>query len=118
MEVEWRKTVLFEMLLIRALSSIPQDKFGPPAGGARSAAPPPSSSYRGDSYGGYGRDYRDDTRSGRDHHGNDLYTPSAPVNHGSHASHSTYGGDIPSGPAAGSGDQIYIRNVRYQGMNG
>ncbi|KAF9927606.1 hypothetical protein FBU30_003028 [Linnemannia zychae] len=86
------------------------DKFGPPAGGQRPAPSSSSSRYessrdysRGSSY-GYGssqRSYRDD--GGRRDHGHDMYD-GAGMNSHSMAS-------IPSGPAAGSGDQIYVRNL-------
>ncbi|KAG0311146.1 hypothetical protein BGZ97_012053 [Linnemannia gamsii] len=91
-----------------------EDKFGPPAGGQRPAQPSSSSRYEpsrdhgrgGDSY-GYSsssqRGYRDEG-SRRDHHGHDMYDGAGITSHSSMAS-------IPSGPAAGSGDQIYVRNL-------
>lgn len=93
-----------------------QDKFGPPAGGQRPAQPSSSSRYEpsrdhgrgGDSY-GYSsssqRGYRDEG-SRRDHHGHDMYDGAGITSHSSMVS-------IPSGPAAGSGDQIYVRNVSF-----
>ncbi|KAF9901707.1 hypothetical protein EC991_005778 [Linnemannia zychae] len=91
-----------------------EDKFGPPAGGARPAASSSSSRYEpsrdfgrgGDSY-GYNsssqRGYREEG-SRRDHHSHDMYDSAGISSHSSMAS-------IPSGPAAGSGDQIYVRNL-------
>ncbi|KAF8948934.1 hypothetical protein BGZ47_001143 [Haplosporangium gracile] len=91
-----------------------EDKFGPPAGGQRPTQPSSSSRYEpsrdhgrgGDSY-GYSsssqRGYRDEGGR-RDHHGHDMYDGAGISSHSSMAS-------IPSGPAAGSGDQIYVRNL-------
>ncbi|KAG0364913.1 hypothetical protein BGX24_004402, partial [Mortierella sp. AD032] len=88
------------------------DKFGPPAGGARPAPASSSSRYEqsrdfgrgGDNYGynsGSGqRGYREES-SRRDHHSHDVFDG---------ASHTSMA-SIPSGPAAGSGDQIYVRNL-------
>ncbi|KAG0205745.1 hypothetical protein BGX28_002712 [Mortierella sp. GBA30] len=107
-----------------SFDSAHDDKFGPPAGGSSRNAAPTASSSRyepsrdhgrgGDSYGydhGSSRGYRDEgSRGGRDHHGPDFYD-------GTRSSgHHGYGNDVnmaavPSGPAAGSGDQIYIRNL-------
>ncbi|KAF9347813.1 hypothetical protein BGX34_002876, partial [Mortierella sp. NVP85] len=107
---------------------VANDKYGPPAGGGSrgtSRYEPSRSSHRGDDYGrgssgyndsyGYSSSGHGDYRhegSGSRHH--DLYDGTARSNH-----HTTNYNDmamdasIPSGPAAGSGDQIYIRNLPY-----
>ncbi|KAF9582327.1 hypothetical protein BGW38_000345 [Lunasporangiospora selenospora] len=113
-----------------------QDKFGPPAGGSRGSSHPSSSryerdrgsSYRGEDYsrggnsGGYGDSYGYGNSGGSNHdyrHGprgrhHDVYDGSS--RSGGHHGGGAFGNDasmesIPSGPAAGSGDQVYIRNL-------
>ncbi|KAF9907160.1 hypothetical protein BX616_000514 [Lobosporangium transversale] len=90
-----------------------EDKYGPPAGGSSRGSSRydnhRSSSYN-DSY-GYGSsghsDYRHDSSSGRHH---DVYDGTS-RNHHSSSYNDMSMEAIPSGPAAGSGDQIYIRNL-------
>ena len=84
--------------------NLSQDKFGPPAGGPRSVGHSSSSSrYEQPRDYGRGSDYSYSSSSRRDHHNHDMYDGAGS---GSMAS-------IPSGPAAGSGDQIYVRNVSF-----
>ncbi|KAF9400427.1 hypothetical protein BGX21_004336 [Mortierella sp. AD011] len=100
------------------------DKFGPPSGGPSRGPPASSSRYdppprdygRGNSY-GYGHssgrpsrshDVYDGSRTGRGH---DVYNGSGSTSHGDFRDSDFNMADIPSGPAAGSGDQIYIRNL-------
>ncbi|KAG0252867.1 hypothetical protein BG011_006700 [Mortierella polycephala] len=100
------------------------DKHGPSAGvpargSSRYDPPPPprNSSHRGDDYGrgrsyGYG-DYRQESSSSRSRH-TDYYEGSSRSSRHGHYSHSYHDmsmASVPSGPAAGSGDQIYIRNI-------
>ncbi|KAF9427597.1 hypothetical protein BGZ94_004593 [Podila epigama] len=117
------------------------DKFGPPAGGSSHRAPSPvrydhhssSRDYhshthstdrdrdRGsynDSY-GYGSSYNnsgsgnsrhDDYRSS-DRHGHHHHHSSAHDSYNSRHYADSSMNSVPSGPAAGSGDQIYIRNL-------
>ncbi|KAI8355449.1 hypothetical protein B0O80DRAFT_449317 [Mortierella sp. GBAus27b] len=111
-----------------------EDKFGPPAGGGgggggsrgSSRYEPTRNSHRSDdysrgnsgyndSYGGYSgtghSDYRHDSGSSRHH---DAYDGTARSNHhSSNYNDMSMDASIPSGPAAGSGDQIYIRNLPY-----
>ncbi|KAF9354790.1 hypothetical protein BGX26_007362 [Mortierella sp. AD094] len=104
-----------------------EDKFGPPSGGpSRGAGPPASSSRydpppprdygRGDSYGyghsgsrpSRGHDVYNGSRASRSH---DVYNGSGSTSHGDIRGSDFNMADIPSGPAAESGDQIYIRNL-------
>lgn len=91
-----------------------EDKFGPPAGGARPAAPSSSSRYEpsrdfgrgGDSYNYSSSSQRGYREEGRRDHGHDMYDGAGISSHGNGSM-----ANIPSGPAAGSGDQIYVRNL-------
>ncbi|KAF9965614.1 hypothetical protein BGZ70_004469 [Mortierella alpina] len=108
-----------------SFDSAHDDKFGPPAGGSSRGMAPAASSSRyepsrdhgrgGDSYGhdnGNGRGYRDEgSRGGRDHHASDFYDGARSSGHHGHAYGDATMAAVPSGPAAGSGDQIYIRNL-------
>ncbi|KAF9987773.1 hypothetical protein BGZ75_000132 [Mortierella antarctica] len=109
-----------------SFDSTHDDKFGPPAGGSSRGMPSAASSSRyepsrdhgrggGDSYGhdnGGGRGYRDEgSRGGRDHHAPDFYDGSRSSGHHGHGYGDATMAAVPSGPAAGSGDQIYIRNL-------
>ncbi|KAG0197588.1 hypothetical protein BGX28_008968 [Mortierella sp. GBA30] len=91
-----------------------EDKYGPPAGG------------RGSSYGHSNSDYRHESSSGRDRdrdrdHGRDRGRERERERDRQHDMYDGgsrgYGNNdismdmVPSGPAAGSGDQIYIRNL-------
>ncbi|KAF9356152.1 hypothetical protein BGX26_005663 [Mortierella sp. AD094] len=111
---------------------IADDKFGPPAGGSGrgpSSRHEPSrhdssrhdssrhDSSRGSNYndsysygnGGGHSDHRHDSTS-RQH---DLYDGSARSHHSTTAFNDMSMESVPSGPAAGSGDQIYIRNLPF-----
>ncbi|KAF9184398.1 hypothetical protein BGZ51_003367 [Haplosporangium sp. Z 767] len=74
-----------------------EDKFGPPSGGSSRAGP---SSHSYDS--GHSRNYRDS--------GHDLYDGARSSNQGDYRDDINMAA-VPSGPAAGSGDQIYVRNL-------
>ncbi|KAF9195136.1 hypothetical protein BGZ51_004563 [Haplosporangium sp. Z 767] len=101
-----------------------EDKHGPSAGGpARGSSrfdpppPPRNNSHRGDDYGrgssyGYG-DYRQESSSSRSRHTdyNEGSSRSSRHGHHNHSYHDMSMESVPSGPAAGSGDQIYIRNL-------
>ncbi|KAF8923482.1 hypothetical protein BGZ58_002901 [Dissophora ornata] len=112
------------------------DKFGPPAGGAtRSSSknePAPargssrgedfgrggSSSFGGDSFsygnGGHGDYNRHESSSSSSRPQHDLYDGSSRTSrHASNYNDIAMDVSIPSGPAAGSGDQIYIRNLPF-----
>ncbi|KAI8603116.1 hypothetical protein EDD21DRAFT_369983 [Dissophora ornata] len=113
-----------------------EDKFGPPAGGAtRSSSknePAPargssrgedfgrggSSSFGGDSFsygnGGHGDYNRHESSSSSSRAQHDLYDGSSRTSrHASNYNDIAMDVSIPSGPAAGSGDQIYIRNLPF-----
>ncbi|KAF9111983.1 hypothetical protein BGX27_004164 [Mortierella sp. AM989] len=98
-----------------------EDKYGPPAGGPNRG---PSSRHessryepsRGGSYNdsyshgdGGNSDYKHDSSS-RQH---DLYDGSSARSHHSNTYADMSMESVPSGPAAGSGDQIYIRNLPF-----
>jgi hypothetical protein len=103
-----------------------QDKFGPPSGGSSRAMETPSSSARYEPSRDYGRGGNDSYaygsggssnyrggreeagRGGRDRYGHDAYNGSGSSGHFRDDINMA---DVPSGPAAESGAQIYIRNV-------
>ncbi|KAG0300791.1 hypothetical protein BGZ98_008898 [Dissophora globulifera] len=113
------------------------DKFGPPAGGATRGSsrhePSRGSSSRGEDYGrgsgggggggGYGGDsysygsgghgdYRhESSSSSRSQH--DVYDGRSGRHSSNYAAEPGMDVSIPSGPAAGSGDRIYIRNLPF-----
>ncbi|KAF8970529.1 hypothetical protein BGZ46_010425 [Entomortierella lignicola] len=102
-----------------------EDKYGPPAGGSNRG---PSSrhehsrhdssrheSSRGNNYNdsySYGNGGHHDNRHDNSSRQHDLYDGSARSHH-SNAFNDMSMESIPSGPAAGSGDQIYIRNLPF-----
>ncbi|KAG0320365.1 hypothetical protein BGZ99_004557 [Dissophora globulifera] len=116
---------------------VANDKFGPPAGGATRGSsrhePSRGSSSRGEDYGrgsggggggsgGYGGDsysygsgghgdYRHESSSSRSQH--DVYDGRSGRHSSNYAAEPGMDVSIPSGPAAGSGDRIYIRNLPF-----
>ncbi|KAG0037708.1 hypothetical protein BGZ82_002011 [Podila clonocystis] len=115
-----------------------EDKFGPPSGGGGGSSRAPPSPPRYEPSTSRGSSYRDDySRNGEranyggdsfgysgnsSNRGHDEYRPSDRHSSDRHqgSSHDNYSsrhfGDssmnsVPSGPAAGSGDQIYVRNL-------
>ncbi|KAG0100778.1 hypothetical protein BGZ93_003594 [Podila epicladia] len=112
-----------------------RDKFGPPSGGGGSSRAPPSparyelsssrggsyrddynrsgdrASYGGDSYGYSGSSRGQDEYRPSDRHTSDRHHGSSQDNFGSRHYGDSSMNSVPSGPAAGSGDQIYVRNL-------
>ncbi|KAF9283573.1 hypothetical protein BGZ68_005260 [Mortierella alpina] len=85
---------------------VSNDKYGPPAGGRGGSHGPSSVDYRHESSSSRDRD-RDRER---DRHRSIHDSGSRGYSH-SHSRNDIFMDVIPSGPAAGSGDQIYVRNL-------